>query len=644
MTFSIQIASKYRDAEQYPLNTDFLVLNNPSSDQGIIYSGGPELVATGAQVYLENPIIYLWRWLGDTTVASTGYTLANSAMVGQFVEYETLQRIRLPVSFVQQYQLEVEPSTLTNFFKGLLFYLFTSPTRTQIVASTTISFYDPVTFTIELTQALPSAFFAAQPTPPYAFAIINQSGINGNNLNVLGTNTFLSPFSENYLSDALLLNGSSNTAWVENVSKGWALPVTQFDQKTKVATTAMAFPSYGLNDMMQLRFRDPTPTLFLCTTPTLSSVMYDPATYVKLSTQDKARLFGSSVQRLSLASPPSSSFLTGDLLLLPLPTESYEFAPRNATECAKVSRTTASPLQLNLIFPGLLYLTNRRYYLATAFTDPFNPSIHSVIVVDQTSFAVGIQSVVHGDAFAWDHASGQSYLLYAPNSTLSTNPAPARQIPECVFYLQDVLRAPTTAFAFYQPYDFQLEQIIPPYLIAVGTVTEWVPLFKRPAGIVMPLAGNNQPLCYSVRLMFLSMPNQPIQGYNVLPSFFPYFILEVYNSSGLATPYQPIYSNNPNTTRATFMCQIANPRNQVTSTFLVVHSFQANILKWVPNDHIRFRIALPNGETLLFVNDDLNLSVLKRSTYEYRIQSIFDFYSVKGITIQLQFTPVTPNE
>jgi len=147
-----------------------------------------------------------------------------------------------------------------------------------------------------------------------------------------------------------------------------------------------------------------------------------------------------------------------------------------------------------------------------------------------------------------------------------------------------------------------------------------------------------------VRLMFLSMPNQPIQGYNVLPSFFPYFILEVYNSSGLATPYQPIYSNNPNTTRATFMCQIANPRNQVTSTFLVVHSFQANILKWVPNDHIRFRIALPNGETLLFVNDDLNLSVLKRSTYEYRIQSIFDFYSVKGITIQLQFTPVTPNE
>ena len=180
----------------------------------------------------------------------------------------------------------------------------------------------------------------------------------------------------------------------------------------------------------------------------------------------------------------------------------------------------------------------------------------------------------------------------------------------------------------------------PPYIIDAGTIVELIPVYQRPVGLNMPLIAYNQPVCYNVRLISLSIPNQPVVGLSVLPSFFPYLLVEMQNTSGLASTINSIYSNNPNTSTVTFVCHIANPRNQEISNFVVVHAFQSNVFKFLPGDHIRVRIALPNGQTMVYVFEEENILYSQSSNFTDLsfLRNFYAQYTIKNITLNLSFS------
>lgn len=638
MTFTVQIASKYRNTQEYPLSTDFVVLNNPSGTDSTAHRTATSLSLLdgdpATQVYLDNPVIYLFRWSGNSVVPATGYTLANSAMIGSFTDYPALDRVVLPAAFATAYGLSTTPPMLTNYFKGTLFYLFasTTPPRTQVAASASIVFYNPVSQTIVLDTPLPAAFFAANPNPPYAFAIVNPSYVFHNNLNVLGTNTFVSLFSENYISDAFLLNGTSSDAWVHNVTRGWALPVSSFSQAQKVLTTSTAFPDYALTDMMELRATDPTPTLFTTQAPTVTAPLYSAATYANATLPQRQRLLSSSVvDAVVLRSGTIDA--TSVYLLLPIPGTAYVQQPRTASECATCRVMTSDTVDtdtVDILFPGLRYLAGESYFLATTFDAPFT-STCPIVTVTSTAMAVSVLSLLT-NAVVPCAPAGQTSLLFAPaNDRYSI----VVDVPQYVFA---IVRLSEAGYLYYQPYDYQWSTPTPTFLLAQGLHVEWIPLYQRTLGLCAPLQSMTQ--CYDVKLLFVSLPNDPVEGYSVLPSFFPYFLVEIFPCSGLTTPYQTIFSNNPNTQRVTFTCMIANPRNQVIATYVVVHSAQTHRIKWDLLDNLRFRFALPNGETLRFVSDALQEGLLTQSRAAYDIRQLFQFYSAKGVSIELSFTPV----
>ena len=182
----------------------------------------------------------------------------------------------------------------------------------------------------------------------------------------------------------------------------------------------------------------------------------------------------------------------------------------------------------------------------------------------------------------------------------------------------------------------------PPYKIDADKYIELIPVKQRPIGLDMPLVADNQPVCYSINLVSLSIPNQPVVGLSVLPSYFPYILVEMQNTSGLATAIQPITSNNPYTNSVNFVCQIGNPLNQDVSNFLVVYAFQTVTLKFLPGDHIRIRISLPNGETMFYIYDEEQV-MFSQNPQLADLAFLSNFYTTfpaNNITLNFSFTKV----
>uniref|UniRef100_A0A6C0D2A7 Uncharacterized protein n=1 Tax=viral metagenome TaxID=1070528 RepID=A0A6C0D2A7_9ZZZZ len=180
----------------------------------------------------------------------------------------------------------------------------------------------------------------------------------------------------------------------------------------------------------------------------------------------------------------------------------------------------------------------------------------------------------------------------------------------------------------------------PPYIILPDTYIELIPVKQRRIGLDMPLIADKQPACYTINLVSLSIPNQPIVGFSTLPSFFPYILVEMQNTSGLSNSIQPITSNNPHTNTTTFVCLIGNPLNQEISNFLVVYAFQSVTMKFLPGDHIRVRIALPNGDTMLYVYDEENV-IFSKNPQLADLAFLSNFYTTfpaNNITLNLSFS------
>jgi hypothetical protein len=166
--------------------------------------------------------------------------------------------------------------------------------------------------------------------------------------------------------------------------------------------------------------------------------------------------------------------------------------------------------------------------------------------------------------------------------------------------------------------------------ISGASYCEFVPYSTYFPNLNVPLVTYNQPVCYEVRIISISMPNLPVCGYDLLLSDFPYVLVTFTNfTSGSGENTGLIISNNQNAAPATFVCPIANINNPDIVKYVVVNSYQRMTFKFSPTDSIRFKITLPNGKLLQFKNIECT-----RSNY-YVINSSNDLLFIDNVKYTL---------
>lgn len=125
--------------------------------------------------------------------------------------------------------------------------------------------------------------------------------------------------------------------------------------------------------------------------------------------------------------------------------------------------------------------------------------------------------------------------------------------------------------------------------------------------ITVPLIADMNPVCYTVSITSISLPNLPVCGFNVLLSDLPYILVTLSTTNGSLSVdnYGTMSSNNPNAVTANFVCPIANIRNADIVKFVVVNSSQTTTFKFTPRNSLLFRVTLPNGEILRYTDTSI---------------------------------------
>ena len=114
------------------------------------------------------------------------------------------------------------------------------------------------------------------------------------------------------------------------------------------------------------------------------------------------------------------------------------------------------------------------------------------------------------------------------------------------------------------------------------------------------LVSQQDMVCYEIELLNLVLPNDILVvagGGNI--AYYPYVYVELSNvSASGANLKHIIYSNNPNSTRVLFRAAIDDVPNPLNSSFIKIDGDGAvQTVKFKPNDNLRFRVSMRNGET-----------------------------------------------
>jgi hypothetical protein len=116
----------------------------------------------------------------------------------------------------------------------------------------------------------------------------------------------------------------------------------------------------------------------------------------------------------------------------------------------------------------------------------------------------------------------------------------------------------------------------------------------------------NDTMCYEVTLISLSLPNESLLSGSRI-SFYPYVYVEFANATAPSgASRELIYSNNPNSNNALFVVPITQTVQPLLSTFMVVSSSgMSQVIKFKPNDNLRFSVYLPDGTLFRTLENDI---------------------------------------
>lgn len=107
----------------------------------------------------------------------------------------------------------------------------------------------------------------------------------------------------------------------------------------------------------------------------------------------------------------------------------------------------------------------------------------------------------------------------------------------------------------------------------------------------------NNLVCYEVSLISLTLPNINLKSGNKI-AFYPFIYVEFGNYNSASNKSKCImYSNNPNSMNALFVCPNPDVSNPTTQPFVKFDgSAITQTVKFKPNDTLLFSVFLPNGE------------------------------------------------
>ena len=115
--------------------------------------------------------------------------------------------------------------------------------------------------------------------------------------------------------------------------------------------------------------------------------------------------------------------------------------------------------------------------------------------------------------------------------------------------------------------------------------------------------GFNQPVCYSIELLYLTIPNQIlISGYGGTLNNYPFLYLHLYNE-GNQHANHVLYSNNPAAQTALFKIPLG--LNLKSETFFTLKDAKMiEVAKIKLDQPMRFRLTLPDGSPIIFQTPD----------------------------------------
>lgn len=379
-----------------------------------------------------------------------------------------------------------------------------------------------------------------------SYSIINPSYNYGNNLLLLGSNLFVNLAQDNVIPLLLLKSGPTNSLFIENVTAGWILPIYKVLNNFRVVIFEENMPSYQNGDLFQVRSNS---ELFVFQSVSTNLV--------------------NSIQRLRILTG-GNGYVVNDVVevyspSLPAPTIIAYYR-------VIMVDTIGSIKKLELVHPGENY-TAGVWFLRIGLNDTASIQITSL------QQSVELNNLPPQES--------EEFILYVPYID---------PIGNALFTITSI----QGYFVFFENNSSAV--------IHVNEPIELMLYRQRSTGLTMPLVSYKQPLCYEVSLIHLILPNQPVYGFNVLPTFFPYLMVELYNTSSVGSNIGVLYTNNPNTEKVSFYCPVGNPRNPLIVSYLIVlSSTQVQTLNWTPTDNFFFRVILPNGKTLQYEFDlDIN--------------------------------------
>jgi hypothetical protein len=108
------------------------------------------------------------------------------------------------------------------------------------------------------------------------------------------------------------------------------------------------------------------------------------------------------------------------------------------------------------------------------------------------------------------------------------------------------------------------------------------------------IVSQSQTPCYSVTLSRLILPNKPLLTGSRI-AFYPYVYVEFTDATAPTGASHVINSNNPNSKRALFTIGIPQVSSPDQQAFLTLSEGNTQIIKFKPNDNLRFSVYLPDG-------------------------------------------------
>jgi hypothetical protein len=410
------------------------------------------------------------------------------------------------------------------------------------------------------------------------------------NLVLLGLNSFLNATEFNYYS-AIALSGSPTAAlYVQNITKNWVTSISSVETYTRSATlndiTTSSLPlAWGMNDLYQLRqnnnvFTVQTQDKSLKNIPLDAELSdagegYNSDTIYYLNTDD-----GTTQILVRMVDKATGAILTwswadrGDGTYVYAPGDVFDiYNPIKPTSVATLTIKTVSKIGV----PILVNDGHRIEYLAA--TKPFYIYVPLQVNLDYYASVAKYTGVyyIYSDKNP-DMPSEYAFLDLGEYTGINV---PAWTWFECVTYSPQLVGIQTSSIGF------------------------------------------QQGVCYRIRLVSVAIPNQQVQGINELPAFFPYLLLQLYNTNSITQSTNVLYSNNPNTTRCAFVCHIGNPRNQFISSYIVIRTTQFNIVKWSNIGYLSFSLLLPNGTPLVFNQTYINNNMIQ--SYKAKQQDFHAF-------------------